>query len=225
MTARSGLVAGLLLRPSVLRGTRSLGAAGAPAGHQRPPPQSQGWRKISCSAGRSAGCLARHQRIRWRHSGERRHKAPVTGRRLLPGCCRRPQNPGHAASAQSGPLRHGGTAAHGHLLQPRCHSQPLRGRLLRPALEGTWSCRRAAPGPGRAARCHLPKPGCWRLTPTWRDLLPEEELAQHDVVVVLEGQVAADHFVEQHTQGPDGGRMAVVAAQADPLGRAVHVCS
>ena len=55
--------------------------------------------------------------------------------------------------------------------------------------------------------------------------MPEEELPRHDVTVFAEGEAPADHDVQQHAQGPDGCRMAVVAAKGDPLGWAVHVCS
>lgn len=38
-----------------------------------------------------------------------------------------------------------------------------------------------------------------------RDAASEEELSPDDVLVLLEGDVPADHVVEQHAQGPDGG--------------------
>lgn len=100
------------------------------------------------------------------------------------------------------------------------HADPVgTGHLPRPAL-GADQC-----GVQLRACRRLPKPPSWGRRPTWRDLPPEEELLQHDGMVVLEGEAPADHDVQQHAQGPDGGRMAVVAAQPDPLGRAVGVRS
>ena len=46
---------------------------------------------------------------------------------------------------------------------------------------------------------------------------PEAELRVADLLVLLEGDVAADHVVEEDAQGPHSQRVAVVAATADPL--------
>ena len=50
----------------------------------------------------------------------------------------------------------------------------------------------------------------------------EAELCVADLLVLLEGDVAADHVVEEDAQGPDCQRVAVVSAAADPLWRRVH---
>jgi len=50
----------------------------------------------------------------------------------------------------------------------------------------------------------------------------EGELGVADLVVPLEGDISADHVVEQDAKAPDGEGVAVVAAAADPLGRGVH---
>ena len=47
------------------------------------------------------------------------------------------------------------------------------------------------------------------------------ELGVADLLVGLEGDVAADHVVEEDAQGPDGGLGAQVARTPDPLGRGV----
>ena len=51
---------------------------------------------------------------------------------------------------------------------------------------------------------------------------PEAQLGVADLLVLLEGDVAADHVVEEDAQGPDCQRVAVVSAAADPLWRRVH---
>ncbi len=43
-----------------------------------------------------------------------------------------------------------------------------------------------------------------------------------DLLIRLEGDVSANHVVQQDAQGPDSGGVAVVAAKHDPLGRRVH---
>ena len=50
----------------------------------------------------------------------------------------------------------------------------------------------------------------------------EVDLGGADLLVLLEGDVAADHVVEEDAQGPHGGRRPVVPVEADPLGRGVH---
>ena len=49
------------------------------------------------------------------------------------------------------------------------------------------------------------------------DFVSEVQLGVADLVVRLEGDVAADHVVEEDAQGPHSQRVAVVAATADPL--------
>ena len=53
----------------------------------------------------------------------------------------------------------------------------------------------------------------------------ELDLGRADLLVLLEGDVAADHVVEEDAQRPHGGGVPVVAAAADPLGRGVHAGS
>ena len=48
------------------------------------------------------------------------------------------------------------------------------------------------------------------------------ELSAADLVVLLEGDVAADHVEEKDAEGPDGEGGGAVAVAADPLGRCVH---
>ena len=50
---------------------------------------------------------------------------------------------------------------------------------------------------------------------------PEAELRVADLLVLLEGDVAADHVIEEDAQGPDSQRVAVVAAASDPFWRSV----
>jgi len=49
----------------------------------------------------------------------------------------------------------------------------------------------------------------------------EVDLGAADLLVRLEGNVAANHVVEEDAQAPDGGRVAVIATQHDPLRRCV----
>ena len=46
-----------------------------------------------------------------------------------------------------------------------------------------------------------------------------------DVLVGLEGDVAADHVVEEDAEAPHGQGVAVIPATPDPLGRGVHAGS
>lgn len=46
-----------------------------------------------------------------------------------------------------------------------------------------------------------------------------------DLLVVLERDVAADHVVEQDSEGPDGGRDCLVLTPTDPLRRTVDARS
>jgi hypothetical protein len=50
----------------------------------------------------------------------------------------------------------------------------------------------------------------------------EGELGAADLVVLFEGDVAADHVEEQDAEGPDGEGGGTVAVAADPLRRCVH---
>ncbi len=50
----------------------------------------------------------------------------------------------------------------------------------------------------------------------------ELDLGHADLLVLLEGDVAADHVVQQDAQRPDGGWVAMVPRAADPLRRSVH---
>lgn len=100
---------------------------------------------------------------------------------------------------------------------------PLRGpqgqapldELLALCGEGGRVSKGPAPGSVTAAAPQAP-------THTWGDPPAEEEAAPQNLLVLLEGDVPAHHVIEQHPQGPDGGRAPVVAVVADPLGRAVH---
>ena len=51
---------------------------------------------------------------------------------------------------------------------------------------------------------------------------PEPDVGVADLLVLLEGNVAADHVEEEDAERPDGGRVPVVPAAADPLGGSVH---
>ena len=42
-------------------------------------------------------------------------------------------------------------------------------------------------------------------------LLSLPEVGETDLLVTLEGDVPADHVIQQDAQGPDGGRLPVVA--------------
>ena len=48
------------------------------------------------------------------------------------------------------------------------------------------------------------------------------DLGRADLLVLLEGDVAADHVVEEDAQRPHGGGWAVVPIEADPLWRGVN---
>ena len=50
----------------------------------------------------------------------------------------------------------------------------------------------------------------------------ELELGHADLLVLLEGDVAADHVVKQDSQGPDGGGVTVVARASDPFGWSIN---
>lgn len=68
-------------------------------------------------------------------------------------------------------------------------------------------------------------PGWPECKLTCRDPPAEQHLAPGDLLVVLEGDVAAHHVVQQDPQRPHGGRAAVVAVVLDPLWRAVNSCA
>ena len=50
----------------------------------------------------------------------------------------------------------------------------------------------------------------------------EAQLGVADVLVPLEGDVAADHVVQEDAEAPHGQGVAVIPATPDPLGRGVH---
>ncbi len=50
----------------------------------------------------------------------------------------------------------------------------------------------------------------------------EGDVRGADLLVRLEGNVPVDHVVQEDAQGPDGGGVAVVAPEQDPLRRRVH---
>ena len=52
----------------------------------------------------------------------------------------------------------------------------------------------------------------------WGQPRPESEVGSADLLVGLEGDVPADHVVQQDSQAPDGGLFAVVVAMSDPFG-------
>ena len=58
-----------------------------------------------------------------------------------------------------------------------------------------------------------------------RDPVAKSEIGDADLLVRLEGDVAADHVEEEDAEGPDGGELAVVTVLADPLRRSVHSSS
>lgn len=47
-------------------------------------------------------------------------------------------------------------------------------------------------------------------------------MSSQDLFVLLKGDVPTHHVIQQHTEGPHGGRATVVAAESDPLRRTVH---
>ena len=53
----------------------------------------------------------------------------------------------------------------------------------------------------------------------------ELDVGVADLLVLLEGNVSADHVVEQDAEAPDGGGDSVVTAEADPLRRSVNASS
>ena len=53
-------------------------------------------------------------------------------------------------------------------------------------------------------------------------VFPEVEVAGHDLLVPLEGDVPTDHVVEEDAEAPHRGAAALVPVQLDPLGRRVH---
>ena len=50
----------------------------------------------------------------------------------------------------------------------------------------------------------------------------EHQLAGEDLGVLLPGDVATHHVIEEDPQGPDGGRASLVTPCGQPLGRGVH---
>ena len=50
-----------------------------------------------------------------------------------------------------------------------------------------------------------------------RDVISERDLGIADLLILLEGDVPADHVVEEDTQGPDGGLRPQVPGAPDPL--------
>ena len=57
------------------------------------------------------------------------------------------------------------------------------------------------------------------------DPVAKAEIGDADLLVRLEGDVAADHVEEEDAEGPDGGELAVVTVLTDPLRRSVHSSS
>ena len=55
-----------------------------------------------------------------------------------------------------------------------------------------------------------------------RHPVTEPQLRAADLLVALEGDVAADHVVQEDAQGPHGGQLPVVSVVSDPLGRRIH---
>ncbi len=49
----------------------------------------------------------------------------------------------------------------------------------------------------------------------------EFHLSHADLLILLEGNVAAHHVIEKDAQRPDGGGIAMVAGAADPLRRSI----
>ena len=50
----------------------------------------------------------------------------------------------------------------------------------------------------------------------------ELEVCVADLLILLEGDVAADHVVKEDAQAPNGGWDSVIAAVANPLGRSIN---
>ena len=53
----------------------------------------------------------------------------------------------------------------------------------------------------------------------------ELEVGVADLLVLLEGNISADHVVKKDAEAPDGRGDSVVAAVTDPLGRGVNAGS
>ena len=58
----------------------------------------------------------------------------------------------------------------------------------------------------------------WREAPR----RPEVDDGAHDLFVLFERDVAADHVVQQDSERPDRGGTAVVSPVTDPLGWRIH---
>ena len=50
-----------------------------------------------------------------------------------------------------------------------------------------------------------------------RQARSEVDLGIADLLILLKGNVSADHVVEENAKGPNGGRVAVIPAVSDPF--------
>lgn len=174
---------------------------------------------MSSKDGLSEGRMDKHHPMRSWHSGERDQKLLVSRRRLLSTLSHHPQCPHHAACAQNCTQTSQSIICfrgeQGGRTRATSSSYPWEINLLHSVRVGCL-----------CAWCHLSKPTIHPLLRSWvptsRNPPSEEELSPDDVLILLEGDIPADHVVEQHAQGPDGGWTAMVAMVADPLWRAVH---
>ena len=74
-------------------------------------------------------------------------------------------------------------------------------------------------GPGRGVHSEaLPH----QILALPRHAVPEPQLCRADLLVALEGDVPADHVVQEDAEAPHRGALPVVAVVADPLRRRVH---
>ena len=67
-----------------------------------------------------------------------------------------------------------------------------------------------------------PQAGPDQVLALFRERPPEPDVGVADLLVLLEGNVAADHVEEEDAERPDSGRVPVVPAAADPLGGSIH---
>ena len=89
------------------------------------------------------------------------------------------------------------------------------GRLLEPGMLQNSLQRGAFIGSVRQALAD-------EISHAFRRLPAPLQLSLENLVILFEGNIAADHVEEQDAQGPNGGADALVAMILDPLGRTVN---
>ena len=139
-------------------------------------------------------------------------------------CCRRLQD-GGIPLAGAGGAAHGVEALavivddvvrrNGQPSQPGLNQAGLQADLVEPGVGDDGG--QAGPALGLHAEA-LPD----QVLALRRHSVAEPHLRHTDLLVRLEGDVAADHVEQEDAQGPDGGQLPVVSVVSDPLGRSVH---